>query len=368
MAEAQPVMTEAEVINDTFEVMSNELERINEDRPEEEPVQQEETVDASSEPATSNSDTPTFQEAQEAQQDFRSANDQTEEPAEKLQTSEGLQEETDLDQEFISSLKPKAQERFKELANRAAAAEEQYETLIGGNNQLANIIQDSTTNPQQLGWSLEMFKGLNSGNYQVAMNSLKALDGFSNQVAKTLGVHGQPNEKATYNDFEDLNSAVDNLEMSEDWANKLAGQRVSQNSVHQAQNQFQQYQQQNVQQQQYLHQTSEQAYQDIDQWENNLTEKDPDYALKSDIMKEMGVDLARSNVPPDQWLSVLQNQYDVLSRGMGVAGNTRGRASRSGPLAPSRNSGGSSEMSDALPTAEVTPEWMAAQLDKFHDG
>ena len=116
MAEAQPVMTEAEVINDTFEVMSNELERINEDRPEEEPVQQEETVDASSEPATSDSDTPTFQEAQEAQQDVRSANDSAEEPAEKLQASEGVQEETDLDREFISSLKPKAQERFKELS------------------------------------------------------------------------------------------------------------------------------------------------------------------------------------------------------------------------------------------------------------
>lgn len=181
-------------------------------------------------------------------------------------------------------------------------------------------------------------------------------------------MYGQQNEKASYNDFEDLNSAVDNLEMSEEWANKLAGQRVSQNSIHQAQNQFQQYQQQNVQQQQYLHQTSEQAYQDIDQWESNLTEKDPDYALKSDIMKEMGVELARSDVPPDQWLSVLQNQYNVLSRGMGVAGDTRSRASRSGPLAPSRNSGGSGGMSDELTTPEVTPEWMAAQLDKFHDG
>ena len=368
MAEAQPVMTEAEVITDTFEVLSNELERINEDRPEVEPVEQEETVDASSEPTASDSDTPTFEEAQEAQQDVRRANDQAEEPAEELQAGERVQEETNLEQEFLSTLKPKAQERFKELANRAAAAEEQYETLLGGNNQLAGIIQNSTTNPQQLGWALEMFKGLNSGNYQVAMNSLKALDGFSNQVAKTLGVHGQPNEKASYNDFEDLNSAVDNLEMSEDWANKLAGQRVSQNSMHQAQNQFQQYQDQNVQQQQYLHQTSEQAYQEIDNWESNLTTKDPDYGLKSDIMKEMGVELARSDVPPDQWLSVLQNQYEVLSRGMGVAGNTQGRASRrSGPLAPSRNSGSTSGTSDSLTTAEVTPEWMAAQLDKFHD-
>jgi hypothetical protein len=364
MAEAQPVMTEAEVITDTYDVMANELDKINEDRPE---VESEEAVDARIEPTTSDTDTPTFEEAQEAQQDIRGSNDTAEEPTEELQASEGIQEETDLEKEFFDSLKPKAQERFKELANRAVAAEEQFETLIGGNNQLAGIIQNSTTNPQQLGWALEMFKGLNSGNYEVAMSSLKALDGFSNQVAKTLGVHGQQNEKASFNDFEDLNSAVDNLEMSEDWANKIAGQRVSKNSMHQAQNQFQQYEQQNVQQQQYLHRTSEQAYQDIDQWENNLTTKDPDYALKSDIMKEMGVDLAKSNVPPDQWLSVLQNQYDVLSRGMGVAGNTKGKASRSGPLAPSRNSGATSETSNNLNTADVTPEWMAEQLDKFHE-
>jgi hypothetical protein len=369
MAEAQPVMTEAEVITDTYEVMANELDRINEDRPEEETVEREETVDASSEPTKSDSDTPTFKEAQEAQQDVRGSNDQTEESAEELQTGERVQEETNLEQDFLSTLKPKAQERFKELANRAAAAEEQYETLLGGNNQLAGIIQNSTTNPQQLGWALEMFKGLNSGNYEVAMSSLKALDGFSNQVAKTLGVHGQKNEKSSYSDFEDLSGAVENLEMSEEWATKLAGQRVSQNSMHQAQNHFQQAQQQNVQQQQYLHQTSEQAYQEIDSWESNLTTKDPDYALKSDIMKEMGVELARSDVPPDQWLSVLQNQYQVLSRGMGVAGNTQGKASRrSGPLAPSRNSGATGGTSDALNTAEVTPEWMAAQLDKFHGG
>ena len=367
MAEAQPVMTEAEVITDTFEVMSNELEKLNEDRPIEEPVTQEETVDASSEPATSDSDTPTFQEAQEAQQDVRGANDSTEEPAEKLQTSEGIQEETDLDQEFINSLKPKAQERFKELANRATAAEEQYEALVGGNRQLADIIQDSTTNPQQLGWALEMFKGLNSGNYQVAMNSLKALDGFSNQVAKTLGVYGQQNDKASYSDFEDLNSAVDNLEMSEEWANKLAGQRVSQNSMHQAQNNFRQQNYQQANMMQLMEANKNQAFQQIEAWENNLTEKDPDYGLKKDIMIEMGTQLAQSDVPPDQWLPVLQNQYQMLSRGMGVAGGSKSKASkRSGPLAPSAGNSGTVNVTD-LKTPEVTPEFLQAHLDAMHE-
>ena len=373
MAEAQTVLSEAELQQSTVEIMNQELDRINEERPVEEPqVEQtrEEVADAG-EPTKTDSNTPTFQEAQEAQQDIRGADDSTEEPTEELQASERIQETEGLekdDSEVYSNLKPKAQERFKHWIDRANAAEEQYNTLLDGNNQLAGIIQDSTTNPEQLGWALEVFKGLNSGDYSTAIHSLKALDNFSDQIAKTLGVNHSPNDKADFSDFEDLRGAVDNLEMSEDWANRLAQQRVSQNSMHQAQAQFQH---QNNQAQQYAQQyenAKEHAYGMIENWEQNLTEKDPDYGLKKDIMIEMGTELAKSNVPPDQWLPVLQNQYNTLSRGMHVAGDTRGGASRSGPLAPSRNAGTiGGATADTLDQAEVTPEFLQAQLDKFHN-
>lgn len=373
MAEAQTVLSEAELQQSTVEIMNQELDRINEERPVEEPqVEQtrEEVADAG-EPTKTDSNTPTFQEAQEAQQDIRGADDSTEEPTEELQASERIQETEGLekdDSEVYSNLKPKAQERFKHWIDRANAAEEQYNTLLDGNNQLAGIIQDSTTNPEQLGWALEVFKGLNSGDYSTAIHSLKALDNFSDQIAKTLGVNHSPNDKADFSDFEDLRGAVDNLEMSEDWANRLAQQRVSQNSMHQAQAQFQH---QNNQAQQYAQQyenAKEHAYGMIENWEQNLTEKDPDYGLKKDIMIEMGTELAKSNVPPDQWLPVLQNQYNTLSRGMHVAGDTRGGASRSGPLAPSRNAGTiGGATADILDQAEVTPEFLQAQLDKFHN-
>ena len=229
MAEAQTVLSEAELQQSTVEIMNQELDRINEERPVEEPqVEQtrEEVADAG-EPTKTDSNTPTFQEAQEAQQDIRGADDSTEEPTEELQASERIQETEGLekdDSEVYSNLKPKAQERFKHWIDRANAAEEQYNTLLDGNNQLAGIIQDSTTNPEQLGWALEVFKGLNSGDYSTAIHSLKALDNFSDQIAKTLGVNHSPNDKADFSDFEDLRGAVDNLEMSEDWANRLAQQ------------------------------------------------------------------------------------------------------------------------------------------------
>jgi len=371
MAEAQEELSNTELQESTFDVMSEALDDLHKDDPiveaAEEVVNDEPVIEQSTE---SDVKAPTYQEAEDAQQDTRSRVDTTEESEEEFQASERVQEAEGLeveDSEVYNSLKPKAQERFKHWIDKAKGIEEEYNTMIQGNSQIADIIQTSTTNPQQLGWALEMFKGLNSGNYGTAVNALKALDQFSDQVAKTLGVDTEGNDKASYNDFEDLSGAVENLEMSEEWATKLAGQRVSQNSMHQAQNHYQQYQNQQEQHMQNMETQKHTAFTQIEAWENNLTEKDPDYGLKKDIMIEMGTQLANSQVPPDQWLPVLQNQYQTLSRGMDVAGGSKSKASRrSGPLAPSSgNSGAINAMNSNQ--AEVTPEFLQAHLDAMHE-
>ena len=374
MAEESKEMSHEELRDSTYDVMSNALQELREEDADTEPTVEaaEEVVDAEPEPeVTAESDVkaPTYQEAENAQQDARSGVDTAEEPEEELQASEGIQEAEGLaseDADVYDNLKPKAQERFKHWIDKANSLEQEYNTMLNGNNQLHSIIEGSTTNPQQLGWALEMFKGLNSGNYATAVNSLKALDQFSDQIAKTLGVHTEGNEKSNFSDFEDLSGAVENLEMSEEWANKLATQRTAQNSMHQAQNSFRQHnhQQANMMQQMEVHKDT--AFQQIEAWENNLTEKDPDYSLKKDIMIEMGTQLAQSDVPPDQWLPVLQNQYQMLSRGMGVAGGSKSNASkRSGPLAPSSGNSGATSAAE-LNQAEVTPEFLRAHLDALH--
>ena len=378
MAETQ--QTE-EVQQTTYDVMSEALEELHKDDPvvEETPVEtSEEVVDAqpesSAEPeqeqlAESDVKAPTYQEAEDAQQKSSIAEASAKAAEETISKSEADEGEAlDIDDTaVIEGLKPKAQERFKYWIDRAKNIEQEYNSMVEGNTQLGEIIQNSTTNPQQLGWALEIFKGLNSGDYNVALNSLKAMDQFSDQVAKTLGVHGQNNEKASYGDFEDLSQAVENLEMSEDWANKLASQRVSQNSMNQAQVQFRE---QASQQQEYLrnHETQkETAFQQIETWEQDLTEKDPDYSLKKDIMIEMGTKLAQSDVPPDQWLPVLQNQYNMISRGMTVAETSNGQASkRSRPLAPGVGNSGTTSVVE-LNQAEVTPEFLQAHLDAMHE-
>ena len=371
MAETQEELSNTELQNSTFDVMSEALDDIHKDDPivevAEEVVNDEPIVEQSAE---SDVKAPTFEEAQNAQQDTRSGDYTPEESEEELQASEGVQTSEGLDSEdadVYDNLKPKAQERFKHWIDRANSLEQEYNSMLQGNNQLHGIIEGSTTNPQQLGWALEMFKGLNSGNYATAVNSLKALDQFSNQIAKTLGVQTEGNSSSSFSDFEDLSGAVENLEMSEEWANKLASQRVAQNSMHQAQNTFQaqNHQQANMMQQMEVGKNT--AFQQIEAWENNLTEKDPDYGLKKDIMIEMGTQLAQSEVPPDQWLPVLQNQYQMLSRGMGVAGGSKSKASRrSGPLAPSSGNSGTANAMNSN-KAEVTPEFLQAHLDAMHE-
>jgi len=375
MAEENKDMNHEELRDSTYDVMANELNRLNEEddtvqstiEATEEVVDDEPIIEQSTE---SDVKAPTYQEAEDAQQDARGGLDTTEESEEELQASQGVQATEGLaseDVDVYDNLKPKAQERFKHWIDRANNLEQEYNSMLQGNNQLHGIIEGSTTNPQQLGWALEMFKGLNSGNYTTAVNSLKALDQFSNQIAKTLGVQSEGNSSSSFSDFEDLSGAVENLEMSEEWANKLASQRVAQNSMHQAQSSFQQQNQQQAQMMQNVEVGKNTAFQQIEAWENNLTEKDPDYSLKKDIMIEMGTQLAQSDVPPDQWLPVLQNQYQMLSRGMGVAGGSNSKASRrSGPLAPSSGNSGTGNVRD-LQQAEVTPEFLQAHLDAMRN-
>ena len=104
----------------------------------------------------------------------------------------------------------------------------------------------------------------------------------------------------------------------------------------------------------------------ITEWEQGLEKSDPDYALKKDMMVDIGKDIVSSNFPPESWLNMLQSQYNVLSRGMTVAAQANGNASKSvRPLAPNRSGGGASNVLDSN-KAEVTPEFLQAHLDAMH--
>ena len=362
MAEEQATLTNDDLHAQTLEVMEKELESI---QAQEEEVNVEVQPEADEETKVN---APTYQEAEAEQQaSVDTEDDRTETPTEAVSSSEGdqAQSELDTDEEVYGNLKPKAQERFEHWINRAKELETENEDLkVSG--ELHDYIMDSGTNAEQLNWSLGVFKSLNSGNYDEAVRALQAIDEFADQIGKTLGVNKTEESEATYNDFEDLSSAVENLEISEDWANRLANDRISTSSQHQAQADYQQYYQQQLQQQSNTQAATDEALSSITEWENDLIGSDPDFASKKDAMMEISREVASSDFPPEQWLGILQNQYNVLSRGMSVAASANGNASKnSGPLAPGRTSGGAGNALESN-QAEVTPEFLQAHLDAMH--
>ena len=378
MAEELEITPSQEQFNETYDVMKNTLEQIRAEegtQPEaptieatEESVEDEQPKSAADE--STDVKTPTYEEAEAAQQASVDAKDvQPETPAEAISEGEDSEARSDLgeeDAEVYGNLKPKAKERFEHWINRAKELEDSNDNLrVSG--ELQEHIMDSGTSPEQLNWSLQVFRSLNSGNYDESVKALQALDQFADQIGDRLGVNRTNNENANYGDFEDLSKAVENLEMSEEWASKLASQRVQESAQHQARNDYYetQQQQQHDDNQRRIH--ADQAYKDITQWENELVNSDPDYNMKKDHMVEIGQEISRSGIPPEQWLNTIKWQYNVLSRGMSAAAQTNGNASKkAGPLAPSRTGGGAPPPTE-LGQAEVTPEFLQAHLEAMHN-
>jgi len=324
-------------------------------------------VDADEEITTN---APTYKEAEAEQQKSISAEDGgSETSTEEISTSSGSETPADLSEEdadVYGNLKPKAQERFEHWINHAKELETTNQEL-SGSKELQDYILNSTTNPDQLNWSLNVFNNLNSGDYNKAVNALQALDQFADNIGEKLGVNRNDNEASSYNDHEDLSNAVENLEMSEDWANRLASQRSTDSAQDQAQANFNQMNQDYAQHQDNYDTAANTAYQAITQWENQIQGSDADYALKKDVMIEVGKRLSQTQFPPQDWLPLLQNEYNVLSKGMRIASQQNGNASKSSrPLAPSRGNSGTGN-SVGLETAEVTPEFLQAHLDAMQN-
>lgn len=324
--------------------------------------------------------TPTFDEAQEEQKAEEEPKAEVEEKPAKEEDKEAEPEveakaedkpeetaEVELsDEEIFNNLKPKAQERFKDLVSRSKELEDRISQLEPS-EAVASHVLSSGTQPDQLNFALDVFKSLNSGNWEQARGALNKIDEFSNIIAERLGVSDKGNnDKSSYGDFEDLSGAVENLEMSEDWANKLAQQRVRENSINQSKQEFDRQNVESYQQQQNFSQEQDQAYNEIKAWEESVKTSDADFDSKRDIMLDIGEKIANSGVNPSSWLPLLRNEYEVLSRGMSLASKRTNASKNSGPLAPSSSSSGNVDSTD-LKQAEVTPEFLQYHLDQLHN-
>lgn len=363
---AEPELSNEQLFESTKDVLSEALDKMQEENQTED-----DELDLN---------TPTFDEAQEEQKAEEepkveveekpaSEEDKEAEPEVEAKVEDEPEETAEVelsDEEIFNNLKPKAQERFKDLVSRSKELEDRISQLEPS-EAVASHVLNSGTQPDQLNFALDVFKSLNSGNWDQARDALNKIDEFSNIIAERLGVSDKSsNDESSYGDFEDLSGAVENLEMSEDWANRLAQQRVKENSINQSKQEFSRQTEENYQQQQAFSQEQDRAYNEIKAWEESIKTSDADFDSKRDIMLDIGEKIANSGVNPSSWLPLLRNEYEVLSRGMSLASKRTNASKNSGPLAPSSSSSGNIDGSE-LKTAEVTPEFLQHHLDQLHN-
>ena len=363
---AEPELSNEQLFESTKDVLSEALDKMQEENQTED-----DELDLN---------TPTFDEAQEEQkaeeepkveveEEPASEEDKEAEPEVEAKVEDEPEETAEVelsDEEIFNNLKPKAQERFKDLVSRSKELEDRISQLEPS-EAVASHVLNSGTQPDQLNFALDVFKSLNSGNWDQARDALNKIDEFSNIIAERLGVSDKSgNDKSSYGDFEDLSGAVENLEMSEDWANRLAQQRVKENSINQSKQEFSRQTEENYQHQQAFSQEQDRAYNEIKAWEESIKTSDADFDSKRDIMLDIGEKIANSGVNPSSWLPLLRNEYEVLSRGMSLASKRTNASKNSGPLAPSSSSSGNIDGSE-LKTAEVTPEFLQHHLDQLHN-
>ena len=372
MAKPAPELSNEELFDSTKDVLSQAFDGLQQEKEGSDgedielDLESSPTFDEAQKEQEASKDEPVEEVKKEAATDDRP----DEEVVEKVESKEEEKtvdvKEVELsDDEILDNLKPKAQERFKDLVSRNKDLEGRIEEL-SPSQAMAEHVLGSGTQPDQLNFALDIFKSLNSGDWDSARSALSKLDQFSNVVAERLGVQGaEENDKSSYGDFEDLSKAVDDLEMSAEWANKLATQRIRDNSVNQSRQAFNQQSEENIRQQQNYDTEQETAYNAIKTWEDGIKTSDADFESKRDIMLDIGEKIANSGVSPSSWLPLLQNEYDVLTRGMSLASKRTNASKQAGPLAPSSSGGGSVDSAE-LKTAEVTPEFLQHHLDQLH--
>lgn len=242
---------------------------------------------------------------------------------------------------FDSFANERTKERFqqfrnenKELKSAQEQLQSEYDTLRDASNTLLTHIEESQTSTEQLSTELSLNRALNTGDYEAARPAYERMKQYMAKIAIGLGepVEGMPLP-------ENLQTAVDNLDITPDLARRQAALQAQQQLREHYQQQQQQREQETQQQQQQREQVTQKAVQDIRDWEQGLMKSDADFTSKQKQMLEDSKQIMDS-LPPDQWLPALQQQYGIITKTQQriQAANQRREPS---PVRPGVASGGS---------------------------
>jgi|GEM_PF-5159575 len=198
------------------------------------------------------------------------------------------------------------QERFKRLTDGYKSVSEKYETTTKQFNDLRGMISEVAT-PEEFGQALEYFRAIKSGDKTQVQNALKTLDGQRELLAKAIGEQVPGVDLLA--EFPDLKQRVENFELTPEDALQIANSKRATQAL--AENQ-QRIEQQNNASQQWEGRVNN-ASNLINQYEQELTAKDPDYAQLKEVMMPQLQQMAKT-LAPEEWGNAFLNAYASIKK------------------------------------------------------
>jgi hypothetical protein len=234
-------------------------------------------------------------------------------------------------------LSARAQERFQALTSRLHESTARAQAAESDLNSFREVLKQTGGRPEDFAKAFDYIGAVNRGDLQSALN---LLDAQRRQISLAMG---KPLPGADpLAEFPDLKQRVESYQMDEQAAIEIARARQQQAAMAQRQQAEQGQQQQNQRQ---LAERST-AMQDVDRMGKEWAARDPDYAMKEDIILKQIPTIAQ-NFPPSMWAAQVRILYQTIS----AMPMQQQRAATPPPLRSSGQGGGSrvpTSMLDAL--------------------
>ncbi|MGJ7484334.1 hypothetical protein ACSFA2_03695 [Variovorax sp. LT2P21] len=219
-------------------------------------------------------------------------------------------------------LAPKAQERFRALANVNKEVTAEVESLRAQTDYIGTTFKEHGITREQFEMATGLIGAMNRGDWQTV------IDGFKDQMRQVALLSGKHIEGIdALSTMPDLKEKVDNLQISpEDAAEMARGrtERALQQQRAQRSHQAQREQEQTQQQEQQHERARQQAIVAVDRLCADLKSSDLDFArIEAALLPRVHELFA--DLPPAKWAEAFQRQYTLMkSMGAPARGNSAG--------------------------------------------
>lgn len=241
-----------------------------------------------------------------------------EEGVEENSDPEGEEEDSgdvpeDDEEAWLATQSERSQERYRQLAERAKAAEEEAAAIRKSGEELYNIMMDSGVTTQDLTDYFEYYKSIKNGNLNNAAQYWNNLERTHSQYTGQRVGNSDP-----LDNHPDLKEKVAELEVTEEAARELASLRdysVRMQQREQAMAEMNQQSYEAQQEQQQAAYYAQNAATELDKWSAEMQAKDPQFSQKEALLLERAQEQF-PNLHPAYWPEFVAREYAYLSKAM----------------------------------------------------